>query len=265
MNKFLRAKKAISGKLLDHKYRLLSNYDIGGFRRIYHIHIRKTGGTSLNNMFLDLAKKSSLDQNLYKELIESPEHRILRDGKVYVGWNTRLINQGSYFYAFSHLPLHTLSLPPKTCTITVLRDPVRRVLSHYKMLVEYRDNTVDHPAMKVEGAWLGESFDDFLVRIPSQDLLRQLYMFSPSLDVEDAYHQITSCSHFMFTEDFEEGVRALNSKLGLNLVPIHIRRTKSSGTVSDGQLTRLREALDAEYQLIDRLKHFQRMNNQVAT
>jgi hypothetical protein len=35
------------------KYRHLAKYNIGdGFRRIYLYHIQKTGGTSMNHMFL---------------------------------------------------------------------------------------------------------------------------------------------------------------------------------------------------------------------
>ena len=41
--------------LEEKKYRkIASRYNISGYKRIYLIHIRKTGGTSLNHMFLSM-------------------------------------------------------------------------------------------------------------------------------------------------------------------------------------------------------------------
>lgn len=239
---------------LDVPYRFTARYNLNGFRRIYHIHIRKTGGTSLNHMFLDLARKTDKAVDVYKELSKTKNHRATRDGKIYVGWNQKLINRGHYFYAFSHAPLHELNLPPDTFTVTVLRDPVKRVLSHYKMLVEYRDNKIEHPAMKRDGAWLGQSMDDFLDRIPKEHLLRQLYMFSSTFDIEDAYQGIKKCSHVIFTENFDTGISSLNSKLGIQLKPIHMRQSKSAPLISDEQVSRLRDMLKQEYDLIKRVQ-----------
>ena len=114
----------------ERKYQeIASKYDLHGYKRIYFVHIRKTGGTSFNHMFLSLSGEDS--KSLYSQLCRTRENRILSNGLIYVGWNTRHINKGNYFYGFSHTPLHKLDLPNETFTVSCFRDPVRRVVSHY--------------------------------------------------------------------------------------------------------------------------------------
>jgi len=55
--------------------KLASSYDFSGYKRIYLIHIRKTGGTSLNYMFLSL---SGHPETMYNDLVNSLGHRIIR-------------------------------------------------------------------------------------------------------------------------------------------------------------------------------------------
>lgn len=247
---------------------IVKNYCLGdGYKRIYHYHIRKTGGTSLNRMFLALsgkpaevqhtrlhkARKKRLDGRRYP-----PNHRIVVAGKVFVGFNKPLFEQGHYFYGFSHIPAHQLKLPERTFTITCLRDPVSRILSHYNMLVYYRNDNMPNPALEEEGPWLGNSFGEFLSRIPRDHLHRQLYMFSSSYSVDEAFDNIVSCSHFFFTEDFSQGVKALSEKLGVSLQPVHARKAQHQATITPQDLERLRELLEPEIQLYERLRAFSR-------
>lgn len=229
----------------------MEKYDFNGYRRVYLVHIRKTGGTSLNQMFLSLSKEKP--ERVYSDLASKPAHRVLRNGLVFVGWDRTLIRRGNWFYAFSHTPLHELSLPERTFTFTCFRDPVKRVVSHYKMLVEHAQNDSKHPMMAREGAWIGSSFDDFLERIPPEHLLRQLYMFSPNFDVDEAVSQVNSLSHYFFLKSFDKGVEELNRRTGLELSPIHTRSTVVSVEVSEEQLTRLRSKLDPEYRMLSEL------------
>ena len=84
---------------------LVRSYHIGtGFKRIYFYHIRKAAGTSLNHIFLSLSGKNA--QDVYKNLADvSRNHRVIINGKIFVGWNKRLIESGNYFYAFFPHPL----------------------------------------------------------------------------------------------------------------------------------------------------------------
>jgi len=237
---------------------LAATYNIGGYKRIYLVHIRKTGGTTLNNLFLSLGQKDY--QGLYEELGRVPMHRLIRNGKIFVGWSQALINAGHYYYAFSHIPYHKLKLPDGTFTIICFRDPVRRVISHYNMLMEYSRNNIHHPCMVVEGEWLGNSFLDFVARIPKEHLLNQLYMLSEKFDIEEALGRVREITHVMFTEDYEPGLTGLNRKAGLSLKPMHIRKARYQADISCEALEYLRRKLVKEYQFLERVKELPKGN-----
>lgn len=93
-------------------------------KRIYLVHIRKTGGTSLNKMFL--AESGREASEFYEKLGLAPQRRLASNGLVFVGWHPRLLNRGNYFYGFSHVPLHQLKLRKGTFTVTCFRDPVNK-------------------------------------------------------------------------------------------------------------------------------------------
>lgn len=230
-----------------------SNVISRDFNRVYFYHIRKTGGTSLNHMFLAFSGRDS--HKIYHKLADvSKNHRIIANGKVFVGWNRQLIEQGYFFYAFSHLPYHILALPERTFTVTCLRDPVRRVLSHYKMLLIYRQSGSFRADYEEESTWLGSGFSEFIDRIPCEHLLRQLYMFSRGFEVDEAFDNILNLSHYFFTENFAEGVKDLSVKTGLPLTPIHIRKTDFQFQPTKADLEKLRERVQPELELYQRLR-----------
>jgi len=243
----------VKGVLEEKKYQEISSkYNFHGYKRIYLIHIRKSGGTSLNNMFLSLSGQDP--ELLYNQLAIIPDHRLQSNGLSYVGWNVRYINKGNYFYAFSHTPLHKLDLAEQTFAFTCFRDPVKRVVSHYNMLMDLYVNKIYHPCMTVEGKWLGLDFEDFLQRIPQEHLLNQLYMFSKQFDVEEALLNVKKLSHYFFDDTFSEGINKLNRKTGLALEPIHIRKANYNASIKEESLAKLRNMLGKEYLFLDQLR-----------
>lgn len=222
------------------------------FERIYCYHVRKTGGTSLNRAFLSLGGEPH--QRVFERLFEGHNYYARSGNLTFVGHNAHLINAGHYFYGFSHHPAHELSLPPRTFTITILRDPAKRVISHYKMLVHLTRNGIDHDCLNREEAWLGQGFDDFISNMPKKDLLRQLYMFSDRFDVAEAVRLIHDCNHVFFTEEFEKGINSLAEKLSLDLPYLHAKKSSVDVTISSEQRKRLRECLSPEYELLDRIE-----------
>ncbi len=234
----------------------LTKYEIAGqYGRIYHFHNEKTGGTSLNHTFLSLGGEPGPD--VYKRLTKAIDWRVISGNKVFVGWDKSLIQDGLFYYAFSHIPKHQLKLPEDTFTITCLRDPVKRVLSCYKELMEYKLSHVDHPVMKKRGKWLDGSFGEYLARLPKELLQAQFYMFSKGFDIDEAFEEIVACSYFLFTEEFAAGLTRLSSKLGILLEPLHTRKTSIELDIPNEEMNRLREWLEPEYRLFERLRGYQ--------
>lgn len=241
------ARELFGGK----KYKeLASEYDFGGYKRIYLVHIRKTAGSSLNRMFLGL---SGEDTAVILRRVFRNNGRTISNGLIYAAWNRKHLNKGDYFYGNSHLPLHELDLAPDTFTIASFRDPVKRVVSHYNMLRSYEIDQDPNPCMKTEGLWLGDSFGDFLDRIPKEHLLNQLYMFSKSMNVDEALDRATKLSFCVYLEKFDEGVSELASILDLPLESTRARVSAHRAEIAPAHLERLRGMLADEYDFLDKL------------
>jgi hypothetical protein len=236
--------------------RLASTYEIGGrYRRVYHFHIRKTAGTSLDAAFWNLAGLDFLEFG--------KKTRVCRNGLIIVRGDKRRIEAGHYFYASSHLPAHCITLPEKTFTVVILRDPLARILSHYRYLLWRRNDprAAEHEPffeeLEPELPWLGQSFGDFLSRIPREHLLRQLYMFSDNYQVDEAVERIAGVSAVGFTETFAHSLASISTCLDLPLAVKHERRFSYSINPNDSELEGARSLLEPEFELLARIRELE--------
>lgn len=237
---------------LARNYRIAENYE-----RIYHYHIRKSAGTSLNSAFWNLAGLSlkSVGRNLYS----------FGNGYVFVLNSKRAIDHGSYFFASSHNPSHQLNIPNNTFTVTVLRSPTQRVLSFYQYLYFIKND----PIAKIEDPFWREahheaqkylansSFHSFLDSISRPDLMPQLYMFSSSFNVSEGVDRASKCSSVLFTENFNEDILTLGKTLDLPLKPLHERKFSSKKleiNLSPSEQDRLQEMLKYEIEFYEKIK-----------
>jgi hypothetical protein len=104
-------------------------------QRIYHFHVRKTAGSSLDAAFYALGGLEGLSVHN-----QSSRGTTVGNGLAFVGANKPLIEGGDYFYGTSHFPAWWLDIPPGTFTVTILRDPVSRAISYYRYLLWARRN-----------------------------------------------------------------------------------------------------------------------------
>lgn len=223
-----------------------------GIERVYCYHVRKTAGTSLNLSFLGLGGEDPLD--VQRRIERSSLHRTTSGPYAFVAHQRALLDQGRYFYGWSHLPAHRLALPQRTFTVTILRDPVERVVSYYNYLRQGDEPDMAFPVGGLERSLADKGFGSFLDDVPNSSLLAQLFMFSRTYDVAAAVERILGCSWIMFTDEYDAGLAALARRLALPLAP---RRDRSSTVATDvpgPEHDRLREMLDPEYELLGQVR-----------
>ncbi len=223
-----------------------------GSKRIYCYHVRKTAGTSLFLSFMALGGEDPMD--VWRRLARTRLERTISAGYSFVSNNRRALAEGSYFFGRSHRPFTEQPLPPKTFTVTILRDPIERAHSYFDYLVAGDAPDMPGQVSRRQRLLALDGFDAFLDRVPVRDLLTQLAMFSDRLDVSEAAERIAGCSAAFFTERFTEGLAKLGTRLDL---PLSVRQDRVTGRrsiLTDQQTERLRARLEPEYELLRRLE-----------
>lgn len=222
------------------------------YRRIYLYHVRKTAGTSIAFAFMRLAYADP----------HFADRRLLRfyfaqsHGYRYVADNAALIRQGSYFFAFSHLPAYIIN-PPQVGTFkfTVLRDPIERVISLYRYLASPEaDSSYSHKATIEERRWAAQGFDRFLDQLPRQHLANQLHMFSKSSSVDEAVDCLSQMDLVLRTEHLNRDLNRLQESLGLRLSLTRERSSLLPFKPNDEQFNRLQDMLLPEFEIMRQIE-----------
>lgn len=231
------------------------------YKRVYHFHVRKTAGTSLNSAFWALG---GLDLRAMAN-----SQAVEGNGLKFVRGNQQLIEEGDYFFANSHQPAYELRLPPGTYTITILRDPAARVISYYRYLLWARSHRKAREAEPFIDDVIAESsfldrrlslrrrevaFRDFLERAPAQRLMTQLHMFSERMDPSEAAENALACSATCFTETYAEDLKRVAAELQLDLREMRERSFGEKVELSEGERALLRERLAPEHAMIERVR-----------
>ena len=222
-----------------------------GSRRVYCHHIRKTAGTSLAQSFMALGGEDPME--VWRRTAASRLPRAISGEYAFVVNHRRLLAEGAYFYGRSHHPAADQPLPPKTFTVTILRDPVARVHSYYDFLVAGDEPHLPVRVPEQERRKAEGGLDAFLNRVPTAYLLNQLSTFSERFDVSEAADRIAGCSCVLFTEEFADGLAALGRRLALPLLVHRTRVTGARSSLTDAQRERIRSRVEPEYELLRRL------------
>ena len=232
--------------------RIARTYELpDGSQRIYCYHIRKTAGTSLYLSFMAVGGEDPMD--VWRRITSSRLQRTMSGEYIIASNNRKVLTEGAYFYGRSHRSFTRQSLPPRTFTVTILRDPIERVRSYFDYLMAGDDPSLPGQVASRERLIAQDGFDAFLDRVPVPRLLAQLAMFSDGLDVSEAADRIAGCSSVFFTEDFADGLVDLGRRLDLPLEVHHARVAGNRLSLNDGQRERLRLRLEPEFELLRRL------------
>ncbi|MGH9079616.1 MAG: hypothetical protein ACRDYE_05990 [Acidimicrobiales bacterium] len=238
----------------DPSYRRLAEaYELpDGNRRVYCYHVRKTAGTSLFLSFLALGGEDPMD--VWRRLTASRLPRAISGDFSFAANHRLLLAEGAYFYGRAHRTAARQSRPPKTVTVTVLRDPIERVHSYFDYLVTGDEPSTPARATDRQRVVAAAGFDAFVERVPARLLLNQLALFSERFDVSEASDRIAACSSVFFTEQFADGLAVLGQRLQLPLEVQRARVTAHRTSLTAEQIERLRARLEPEYELLRRLE-----------
>jgi hypothetical protein len=263
------------------------------YRRVYHFHVRKTAGTSLNAAFWALG---GIEPSAMRPSVEV----VTGNGLRFVRGNHNLIANGDYLFASTHWQKCHVQIPPDTFTVTILRDPVSRVLSYLRYLqwimataesesddpfatdvraesrfltggLDYALGRFSLDRLRAESAiqtlglrqfltrlpWLFTGADDikgFLRRVPPYRLLTQLHMFSKRMDPTEAAENVLACNAVCFSETFSKDLKRIGTTLDLPLEERHERRSGKKSTFTTDELVPLRERLEPEYLMIEQVR-----------
>ncbi len=223
-----------------------------GYDRIYFYHIRRVGGTSLNETFFQL---HSAFPGTASEVVRASKDKIIcLDGVRYVGANRGELIAGAYFYGFSHFPSHTLKLPSNTFTVTIFRDPFERIMSHYRMVNRLVADGSNRPWLALERSWLGNNIVEFSNNMPKERLFAQLYMFSDRCRVSEALAGARRCSKYFFNDNYDVGIADLGRELALPLAPRHSHAMAFETQIASDLRAELKQILTPEYEMLDCLR-----------
>lgn len=253
----------------------------GAFRRVCHFHCQKTGGTAVNHAFHDLVydheefeafirshsdhpvfgddqfRHASPRSKVHGRLNNTPGMILKGNGYVFTKeWRRLAI--GDYSYGFGHHPFETMPHGRRTFTFTILRDPIARVISRYKMdldasqldrgLERYRRGYL-RPSLKSP-----RSYMQLLAAEAPQHFQHQLYMFSNRFDVREAVRNASRLNLVIFNDQLVKGTRELSDALGVQLALQRVRAGKSKPTIDDKTRTFLRRALAKECEFYERVR-----------
>jgi len=222
------------------------------FERIYFYHIRKAGGQSIYHAILE--KLCGVDSFTIENWL-TRANIMFCDGKPIIGWDDKQINRGDFYFAFSHHAMHELlPMPDDTFAFTCFRDPVPRVVSHYRMLKSFREMEIRGDVLKAEAQWAKDNFSEFLDNLPQRHLMNQLWMFSAEYDPEEALENASKLSYFFFLDKFSVGLSKLSNLIGIELEEKHIMVSTSEFAMKPEEGERLQELLIPEYQFYEGLQ-----------
>lgn len=220
---------------------------------IYLYHIRKCGGRSL--IFSILGSYGDAGEMWAAACRVG---RVEYGGHVFCGCAAPAPDT---HFAWSHAEYDSVTIPATAFTVTILRDPLARIISYYAMLRMYEAAAVGHNSIPAdEMAALGGNLLEFVNAIPRWRLLRQLSMFSSTLNIDEAVNRIMALSHYFRVENYAVGLTRLSDKLGVELREYKIsdpgqseqvkqRVAAELGTCRD----ELRAMLEPEYKLMEAL------------
>jgi hypothetical protein len=184
----------------------------------------------------------------------SKRFRVFHNKYIVQGSNISLLKKGDYHYGCTHFPSWKIQEPRDSFTITIFRDPIERIVSHYNYIKGKIEGGGNEDWLAKERPLLGDSFTHFIDNLPPEKLLNQLYNFSENYNLTEAVERIRSLNLILTLENLSEGILDINNMLGLNLKIMKKNMSETFYRASSKEIRYLKVKLEKEIDLFNRLK-----------
>jgi len=261
-------------------------------KTLVHYHIMKSGGSSINHAFYCYAYnqrqfiKTALANNLESDIINDLNKDLgkaafwtanrngfyANNGNYVASRNSFLYEKGKSSYLHGHyLPLKFLNQENST-SFTVIRDPLARLISKYKMDFNFIKNNI---LRRFPSAKLGIKINDpvnnyidnpelyfrYLLENEKRDFYGILSTFSRKFDFTEAQENLSKIDYVFKQDNLNEMFKDFLMKEKV-LIPFYsgfLSRAKNSNDnkhkipdINPSTLKWLREKLEPEYSLISK-------------
>lgn len=227
----------------------------------YFYHVMKTGGRSIISAFLYYLLKEEIQKNndnitytdLYLHItgghveIKINDSYIKKLQLILCKWNSSIKNK-RFKFGFNHDFLG-VKLPRCCYTITCIREPLERLLSHYRMLLMLKAKKDFRETPSNDCRYIMKGIQYFVENFPKEYLIHQLYFFSKKGDVGEAFNNVTKCTQIILTEKMQEGYDKFYAKTNIQLQSQIVLSTPLRKHDLNGQeLAQLKRILHKEYE-----------------
>ena len=250
---------------------------------LVHFHIQKTGGTSVNHAFYSLAfsnrlvhvarvlrieerfgSLSTMDRGRLCHIVSNRTTGFVRSktGGYCITRDPRLIAHNKASYLHSHSLPTSLLGNRGVFSFAILRDPVDRLLSRYRMdLALWREDGLKHYGKDFSQDEMMSPlayFRALQMRLP-HEFFGILSTFSPRLNLNEGLANLERVNFVMRQACLQEDYRTLLTSTGapLELLPESLGHAKSRHSaqfdpaqLGENVIDYLREALQMEYSLV---------------
>tara|TARA_R110000824_G_scaffold282940_2_gene471199 strand:- start:642 stop:1283 length:642 start_codon:yes stop_codon:yes gene_type:complete len=169
----------------------------------------KTGGRSIVSSFQHYHHHTECDENCQTYLPQFDQY--------YCSLYLQYFKKRPKYIRQDHIPFYNAQkfVPTYDYTITVIRDPLERLLSHYRMLLLHR--TTSWSGESDNPKWVNKGIDFFIEKFPVMYKIHQLSFFSPTLNVDEALDNIKKTTQIILTENMQEGLDKFSIKTDIKL------------------------------------------------
>jgi hypothetical protein len=171
----------------------------GEYRRVGFAHVRKSGGTSVVNA----VSRSICGSDAMIVHADLAFRHVAKSGsRTIVGWHDQRLRRGLFDFGYSHSPWHKTFHSESINSFTVVRDPVDRAISLWKMYHGGSSRNQLRRRWKAqhsgEARWGVGPFRDFISRLPFSRANELTFSFSADGSAKSAYENICSSNVRVF-------------------------------------------------------------------